>query len=92
MLFDAVALVMSQEGVKTLLKESTARDFIADAFAHMKFIGYTQDAQLLLKKAGIADSLDEACISLAKLADAKRFLQACAALRFWKREASVNAV
>lgn len=90
--FDAVALLFSDKGAKPLLNESTARDFTADAFAHMKFIGYTQAALPLMKKAGIADSLDKACIELAKPTDAKIFVQACGKLRFWDREAGVNAV
>lgn len=91
-IFDAVALLFSDKGVKPLLNESTARDFTADAFAHMKFIGYTPAALHLMKKAGIADSLDEACIALSKPADAKVFMQRCGELRFWEREAGVNAV
>ena len=38
-----------------LLKESTARDFVADAFAHCKFIGYVEAAVPLFEKAGIAE-------------------------------------
>lgn len=91
-LFDAVALLIAKEAAKLLLKESTARDFIADAFAHMKFIGYTDDTMPLLQKAGIADSLDKACIPLQKAADAKSLINACKALRFWEREPGVNAV
>lgn len=90
--FDAVALLFSDKGAKPLLNESTARDFVADAFAHMKFIGYTESALLLMKKAGIADSLDKACIALAKPSEAKAFIQACGKLRFWEREAGVNTV
>jgi catalase len=91
-LFDAVALLCSEEGAKALLKESTARDFIADACAHMKFIGYTQATLPLMEKAGIADSLDDACIALSKAADARNFIHACRKLRFWDREPDVNAV
>jgi catalase len=43
-----------------LLKEATARDFVADAFVHCKFIGYVESAQALMQKAGIANSPDEA--------------------------------
>ena len=35
-----------------LLQESTARDFVADAFAHCKFIGYVEAALPLFEKAG----------------------------------------
>ncbi|RVD33649.1 catalase HPII, partial [Mesorhizobium sp. M8A.F.Ca.ET.023.02.2.1] len=35
-LFDAVALVLSDEGAQRLTGEAAARDFVADAFAHCK--------------------------------------------------------
>ena len=48
-----------------LIQKSTARDFVADAYAHCKFIGYVDAALPLLGKAGIAiDDLDEGCITL----------------------------
>jgi catalase len=89
-IFDAVVLLFSDKGVKLLLNESSARDFVADAFAHMKFIGYTEAALPLMEKAGIADSLDKACIPLSKPADAKAFIQACGKLRFWEREIGLD--
>jgi catalase len=71
-LYDAVALLPAGSAMKDLLQESTARDFVADAFAHCKFIGYTEAALRLLQKAGISkDDLDEGCIAL-ELAKDKR--------------------
>ena len=55
-LYDAIALLPSQAATDGLLKESTARDFVADAFAHCKFIGYVEAAVPLLEKAGIAEA------------------------------------
>ena len=37
-LYDAVALLPSESGAQTMLNNPAARDFIADAFAHRKFI------------------------------------------------------
>ncbi|MEK6478058.1 catalase [Catalinimonas sp. 4WD22] len=91
-LYDAVVILLSDEGVKTLQHESTARDFVADAFAHMKFIGYTSVAMPLLKKAGIAESLDEGCINLDDTDASKDFIMACRKIRYWDRESKVNAV
>jgi catalase len=87
-----VVILLSDEGVKTLQHESTARDFVADAFAHMKFIGYTSAAMPLLEKAGIAESLDEGCINLDNTDASKDFIMACRKIRFWDRESKVNAV
>ena len=51
-LYDAVALLPAQDGIQALLQESAARDFVADAFAHCKFIGYAEAALPLFEKAG----------------------------------------
>ena len=65
-LFDAVALCLRRPPrMDDLVKEATARDFVADAFQHCKFIGYDQSALPLLEKAGIADALDEGVIGAA---------------------------
>src|SRR5690606_37284124 len=49
-LFDAVCLLLTPEGAEQLRAMPPARDFVADAFAHMKFIGYTRASTPLLKK------------------------------------------
>ena len=52
-LFDAVALLLSAEGCKTLLNEGAAVQWAMDAFGHLKAIGATDAAKPLLDKAGI---------------------------------------
>ena len=78
-------LLVSQEGAKLLAKEPVARDFIADAFAHMKFIGYTAAAAALFEKAGIGEKRDEGFIALNGQADCSVFVNACRQVRYWKR-------
>ncbi|TAN10946.1 MAG: catalase, partial [Rhizobiaceae bacterium] len=63
-LFDAVALVLSEEGAERLTGEAAARDFVADAFAHCKFIAFTSGAVPLLRKAGVDPDADEGLIGL----------------------------
>jgi catalase len=89
-LFDAVALLTSAEGVEDLVDEATARDFVADAFQHCKFIGYVDSAMPLLEKAGIAGAMDEGVVALAKKADTKDFVSKLGDLRVWGREPSVK--
>ncbi|MGO7210278.1 catalase [Rhizobium ruizarguesonis] len=89
-LYDAVALLPSAEGTGDLLKEATARDFVADAFVHCKFIGYVETALPLMQKAGIADSLDEGVIALGAARDVMTFIKALGKLRVWGREPSVK--
>ena len=47
-LFDAVVVVVSADGAATLAKEAAAVAFIHDAFAHLKVIGHSSEAQTLL--------------------------------------------
>jgi catalase len=89
-LYDAVALLPSLDEIDDLVQESTARDFVADAFAHCKFIGYVDAAQPLLVKAGIAESLDEGCIKLGGAKDAAGFIDELGKLRIWARESAVK--
>jgi catalase len=91
-LFDAVALLPSAQGAAMLANEATARDFVADAFAHLKFIGYGAAAEPLLKKAGVLEDLDEGMLPLENADDAEAFVAACRKLRFWPREARVKQV
>lgn len=85
-LYDAVALLPSSAGVAVLLSDPAARDFVADAFAHCKFIGYTAAARPLFEKASIAGDLDEGVIEIAGGKDAAGFVGTLGRLRFWERE------
>ncbi len=87
-LYDAVAILPSKEGADMLMTEPAARDFVADAFAHMKFIGYTAGTKPLFKKAGVAESIDGGFIPLKNGGDAAKFVSACRQLRFWERMAA----
>lgn len=88
--FDAVAVILSQAGAELLQKDGASKDFVADAFAHCKFIAYNDEALLLFKAVSIDGDLDAGCIKLAKASDAKAFIKACGNLRFWEREAKAN--
>ena len=85
-LYDAVAVMPSAEGVQALLKNAAVKDFISDAFAHLKFIAYVDAAMALFEKAGISGDLDEGCLILNAAKDAVAFVRACRKLRRWDRE------
>ena len=85
-LYDAVALLPSESGAQLLLNNPAARDFIADAFAHRKFIACVDAASALLAKAGVANIGDQGVVLLKKRGDAAAFIVACRELRFWLRE------
>jgi catalase len=85
-LFDAVAILPSGEGASLLIRLPAARDFVADATAHRKFIAHVADAVPLLEKAGVI--LDEGFFLLKKGGDCDGFVAACRKLRFWDRAAA----
>jgi catalase len=90
-LFDAVAIVASQAGCRTLAALPAARDFLTDAHAHCKFIGYTGGARALFEAAGLglADGgsgpLDDGFVDLDEHPPAD-FIARCRQLRFWDRQ------
>lgn len=83
--FDAVAVVFSEEGGKQVAGNKPSQDFVSDAYAHAKFIAWTKPALPLLKAAGVADRMDAGMIEI----DTKTvndFVESCRKLRFWPRE------
>ncbi|MES2471557.1 MAG: catalase [Pseudomonadota bacterium] len=88
-LYDAVVLLVSEAGAALLAKDKPAKDFINDAFAHCKFIAHNAPAAALLKAAGVQP--DSGFVALKAAKDADAFIKACRTLRFWDREADVDA-
>jgi catalase len=90
-LYDAIALLPGADAIDDLLQESTVRDFVADAFAHCKFIGHVKAAVPLFEKAGVAEAdFDEGIIPLASAKDATGFVGKLGQLRVWSREPRVK--
>ncbi len=83
-LFDAVAVILSENGAKTLLMESSAIDFARDAFIHLKAIAADKGGQVLLKKAHVTK--DEGIVDAFEVS---AFI-AAAKTRQWDREESVR--
>jgi catalase len=88
-LFDAVAVLVSDEGAEMLQTEATARDFVADAFAHCKFIAISPQAAKLLLHSGI-DPQAEGVVTLDTKGAARGFVETCRKLRLWSRETAVK--
>jgi len=89
-LFDAVAVVASADGVTALLGEAAAVGWVHDAFAHLKVIGATADAQPLLDAAGVI--ADDGVLPLTGAKDAATYASRAGAGRIWAREPSVRTV
>ena len=84
--FDAVAVILSDESGKQLAKEGAAVDFVHDAFGHLKAIAADDGAKALLKAAGV--KTDEGIVHAA---DPKAFVEA-AKTRQWAREPKVRTL
>jgi catalase len=89
-LYDAVAVIAAPGGARALATNPAARDFLADAYAHCKFIGYTGGAAPLFEAAGLeldgdAVAHDGGIVSLDSRA-ATDFIIGCRQLRFWDRQ------
>jgi len=85
-LFDAVAIILSEQAAELLGKEAAAIDFVRDAFGHLKAIGVDKGGEALLKTAAIKP--DAGIITIDCL---DRFI-AAARTRQWDREASIRTL
>ena len=87
-LYDAVAVIAEPGGARALAARPAARDFVTDAVAHCKFIGYTSGAAVLFEAAGLPTDpagADGGFISLSEH-PAAEFIARCQQLRYWDRE------
>ena len=84
-LFDAVAIILSENGCTDLMTEGAATDFAKNAFEHLKAIGFSKEALPLLVKAGV--EVDDAVIEIQS--SAEDFIE-MARSRLWAREPNVR--
>ncbi|MEZ5258234.1 MAG: hypothetical protein R2705_15405 [Ilumatobacteraceae bacterium] len=89
-LFDAIAIVLTEDSAAAMVAAPAARDFVTDAHAHNKFVACGPNAEVLLDAAGVdATMRDNGYLQVTatkKSADA--FVAGCRPLRYWEREMS----
>jgi catalase len=85
-LFDAVAVILSDEGAQSLSMESAALDFMRDAFCHLKAIAADKGGQALLKTANVGQDA-----GVMDTNDKDAFI-AAAKTRQWDREKLVRTL
>lgn len=85
-LYDAIAILSSPEGAAVLVQNPSARQFLTDAFNHLKSIGYSAASKPLFEKTGILSGLDDGCIEISETKDVNNFISACRKIRFWNRK------
>ena len=85
-LFDAVAIILSDASAQTLGSESAAIDFVRDAFGHLKAIAIDAGGKKLLQTAGVKP--DSGVLNAESV---KAFIEA-AKTRQWAREPGVRTL
>ncbi len=90
-LYDFVAVLGAEKSVGEMCSHAPAKDFVSDAFAHCKFIAYTQAAIQLMRAAGVTDFDDQGLHCLENADDATAYFESCNAIRHWAREGRVFA-
>ncbi len=88
-LFDAVLVAPAADTVDELVATAAAVDWIRNAFAHLKVIGYQPEALPLLEAARVAEEADAGVVSLAD-DGLNEFIAAAKQYRIWDREAKVK--
>ncbi|WP_419805671.1 catalase [Terriglobus sp.] len=86
-LFDTVFVALSADGAAMLSKEAAAKGWVSDAYSHLKVIGATADAQMLLDKCGV-----EPDAGVLVGMDVEAFLNTAAKGRVFDREPEVRTV
>ncbi len=88
-LFDAVVLLLSGDGVKLLLREAAAVAWVHDAFSHLKVIGHVAAAKPLMDRAGVEP--DDGIVALEGTGATKAFIAAAKQHRIWDREPKLRS-
>jgi catalase len=88
-LFDAVVLLPSADGVKKLVREAAAVAWVHDAFSHLKVIGHVAAAKPLMDKAGV--EADDGIVALEGSGGTKAFTAAAKEHRIWEREPKLRS-
>jgi len=88
-LFDTVVLAVCEPGIEALKKQAAAMNFIRDAYAHLKIIGFTASSMPLLDMAGI--DIDDGVVEMETSEGATDYIEAAKKGRFWPRAAAIKA-
>ena len=86
--FDAVVILASEAGAQDLATQAAAVGWVSDAHAHLKVLGHTSSAQVLLDRAGFKP--DAGLVPLTDDKAMNTFIKAAKAGRIWAREASLR--
>lgn len=88
-LFDTVVLAISGPAVDAMKQKAAVMNFILDAYAHLKIIGYTPDAMPLLDRAEAA--IDDGIVEIDTRGGVTSYIDAAKYGRVWSRAVLVQA-
>ena len=88
--FDTVVLLPSTAGCERLLTEAVAVNWVRDAFAHLKVIGFVPEAQALLDAASVVT--DDGVVPLKAKTNLKAYIQTAQGGRRWDREPTLRGI
>lgn len=88
-LFDCVIVAPAVDEVEKLASQAAAVDWIRDAFAHLKVIGFTAAAERLFEKASVPMDADEGLVDISN-AKLSAFIKQAKRHRIWARESMVR--
>ena len=86
--FDTVVILASVKAAQDLATQSTAVDWVGNAYAHLKVIGHATGAQPLLDRAGVQPGAG--ILTLVDKKSVSTFIQATKKGRLWDREFSLR--
>ena len=90
-LFDAVALLLSADGAKQLATEAAAKDWLANAFNHLKIVGFTAESAPLFAAANVDAEADEGMVTLGAKGGIDKFVATAKQQRIWAREPKLRS-
>ena len=88
-LFDTVVLAISGTAVDAMKQKAAVMNFILDAYAHLKIIGYTPDAMPLLDRAEVA--IDDGVVKMDAREGVASYIDAAKYGRVWSRAVLIQA-
>jgi len=86
--FDAGVILASEDAAPELATQAAAVEWVGNAFAHLKVLGHTAGAQLLLDRAGVKP--DAGVIAIANDKAVGKFMITAKNGRIWDREPSLR--
>ncbi len=86
--FDTVVILASEAGARHLATQAGAVDWVSNAFAHLKIMGHSAEAQPLLDRAGV--QADDGVIPLSKDKDVAKYISTAKNGRLWTREPTLR--